>query len=113
MLKKFGSRGMDHDPFGGEDTNPMAGVSNLADAMLVLAVGIMLALIINWNIDVSQTSTITQIDEDNMTEITDDFDSVTEDELIQELGEQGLEEAGKVYVDPDTGKQYLVVPDED
>lgn len=113
MLKKFGSRGMDHDRFGGEDANPMAGVSNLVDAMLVLAVGIMLALIINWNIDVSQATTATQIDEDSMTEITDDFDSVSEDDLTEELGEQGLEEAGKVYVDQDTGKMYLVVPNED
>ena len=33
--------------------NPMDSISNLADAMLVLAVGIMLALIINWNVDIS------------------------------------------------------------
>ena len=32
--------------------NPMDSISNLADAMLVLAVGIMLALIINWNVDI-------------------------------------------------------------
>ena len=33
--------------------NPMDSIGNLADAMLVLAVGIMLALIINWNVDIS------------------------------------------------------------
>ena len=32
--------------------NPMEGLGNLADAMLVLAVGIMLALILNWKLDV-------------------------------------------------------------
>ena len=37
--------------------NPMDSVSNLADAMLVLAVGIMLALIINWNVDISGAKT--------------------------------------------------------
>ena len=35
------------------EVNPMDGVANLADAMLVLAVGIMLALILNWNVDIS------------------------------------------------------------
>ena len=33
-----------------EGVNPMDGVSNMSDAMLVLAVGIMLALVINWKI---------------------------------------------------------------
>ncbi|MBR2512274.1 MAG: DUF2149 domain-containing protein, partial [Firmicutes bacterium] len=39
--------------FSEEDANPMSGVSNLADVMLVLAVGIMLALIMNWHISVN------------------------------------------------------------
>ena len=33
---------------------PMDGVSNMSDAMLVLAVGIMLALVINWKIDIKE-----------------------------------------------------------
>ena len=33
--------------------DPMSSIGNLADAMLVLAVGIMLALILNWNVDIS------------------------------------------------------------
>ena len=36
--------------------NPMDGLGNLADAMLVLAVGIMLALIINWKVDITAVS---------------------------------------------------------
>ena len=35
------------------EVNPMDGVANLSDAMLILAVGIMLALILNWNVDIS------------------------------------------------------------
>jgi hypothetical protein len=38
--------------YDGSIINPMDGLGNLADAMLVLAVGIMLALVIHWNIDV-------------------------------------------------------------
>jgi hypothetical protein len=36
----------------GEDINPLDGLINLADVMLVLAWGLMLALIIAWNIDI-------------------------------------------------------------
>jgi hypothetical protein len=36
-----------------EGENPMHGVANLADVMLVLVVGIMPALVINWNIDIA------------------------------------------------------------
>ena len=36
-----------------DDFSPMEGVGNMADAMLVFACGILLALIMSWNIDVS------------------------------------------------------------
>ena len=38
----------------GEDVNPSAYIVNLADCMLVLACGFMVALISYWNIDVPQ-----------------------------------------------------------
>ena len=104
MLNRFG-RGSRRDPFDEEDINPMAGTANLADAMLVLAVGIMLALIINWKIDVS---TVSQITQENMTEVTD-YDNVSDDDLSEALGTDGLEEKGTVYMDPETGKMYVVV----
>ena len=39
--------------FSDESVDPMNYVSNLSDAMLVLAVGMMLALIVHWNVDIS------------------------------------------------------------
>ncbi|MFR6695392.1 MAG: DUF2149 domain-containing protein [Dysosmobacter sp.] len=33
----------------------MAGVANLADVMLVFACGLMAAVILNWNVDLSKT----------------------------------------------------------
>lgn len=112
MLKRFGSGSMDDDRLGTEEINPMAGVSNLADVMLVLAVGIMLALIINWKIDVGQQNEVSQIEQEDMTEITD-YDSINGDEVSEKLGEDGLEKKGTVYVDPDTGKMYVVVTGEE
>ena len=39
-----------------EDVNPMEGVANLADVMLVLAVGMMLALVVAWNVDIASSN---------------------------------------------------------
>lgn len=41
---------------GGEEVNPMEGVANLADVMLVLAVGMMLALVVAWNVDIASSN---------------------------------------------------------
>jgi len=41
-----------------EDFSPMEGVGNMADAMLVFACGLLLALIMSWNVDVSETGII-------------------------------------------------------
>lgn len=110
MLKRFGRGEFDGDRFDSEDVNPMGGVSNLADAMLVLAVGLMLALIIAGKVDVKES--VTRVEKENMTEITD-YDSVDQNEVTEKLGEDGLEKKGSVYVDPDTGKMYIAVPVEE
>ena len=43
------------DREGGEEVNPMEDVANLADVMLVLAVGMMLALVVAWNVDIASS----------------------------------------------------------
>ncbi len=99
------------DLFGEEDANPMGGVSNLADAMLVLAVGIMLALIINWHISVSG-GTVTQMDTGSLQEVdASEYTPATEDNNSEGTN-SNLEEKGTVYVDRQTGKMYLVEPNE-
>ncbi len=44
------------DREGGEEVNPMEDVANLADVMLVLAVGMMLALVVAWNVDIASSN---------------------------------------------------------
>ena len=86
--------------------NPMDSVSNLADTMLVLAVGIMLALIINWNVDISagttdkaaSTNPSISFEQDDLTESQDDAKTIEGD----------LTEMGKVYYDQQTGTYYIV-----
>ena len=90
-------------------SNPMDGLANLADVMLVLAVGIMLALIINWNVDISTTSSQTtqqQVDTQDALEFTDDQIEQASDS--DDPDQQNLTQLGAVYYDKETGKYYIV-----
>ena len=86
-----------------DDFSPMEGVGNMADAMLVFACGILLALIISWNVDISERG-----------EINTQAGTKYEVEGIGEEAEEeidpaeGLEEMGTVYRDPETGKYYVI-----
>jgi len=86
--------------------NPMDSVSNLADAMLVLAVGIMLALIINWNVDISAGTTDKTASRDPA--ISFEQDDLTESQDDAKTIEGDLTEMGKVYYDQESGTYYIV-----
>ena len=87
---------------GEEDVNPMNFVSNLADVMLILAVGFMLALIIHWEVPINQTEpSDAQGVEDTISFSDDDLESM--DEVPDEM-----EKMGNVYYDPVTGKYYII-----
>ena len=85
----------------GEDVNPSAYIVNLADCMLVLACGFIVALVSYWGVDIS--SSAQEVDKSTMSE-------VDPTDLESDLTEDGsyYEEAGKVYRDPQTGQLYLV-----
>ena len=107
-----------------ETVNPMDGVANLVDVMIVFSVGIMLALIMHWNLDTSllfYTETGTQNDTGTHAGTNaqggastgsplpigaEDMHEVTED-AEQIIGED-MERFGAVYYDRATGKYYLV-----
>ena len=96
------------------EEDPMAGTSNLVDAMLVIAVGFLIFVVISWNMqsvifqDTSQDSS--QAVQDSPTNITE----VTEGQELNETPEysdsqgQGYMEMGKVYKDPSSGKLIMV-----
>lgn len=85
-----------------EDSKPMDGVSNLSDAMLVFACGLMISVAVNWNVDLKlqQVEVMPEqtVSEGDFSEV---ISSDSEDETYQEMG--------KVYMDPDTGEMYMVV----
>lgn len=89
--------------FDGEDINPMDGVANLADVMLVFACGLMLALITYWNVDVSGVTG--GVNADVGQEIVQQ-QTGSESDNTEDSGE--YEKYGTVYRDPQTGKLYMV-----
>ena len=88
---------------GGGDSsfNPMEGVANLADCMLVLACGLMLSLIVSWNLDLAVDEPLPDNDMAAVEELEDT------DRQIEDT--QAYEQLGVVYRDPETGELYMVM----
>ena len=96
------------------EEDPMAGTSNLVDAMLVIAVGFLIFVVISWNMqsvifqDTSQEqSQAVQDSSPNITEVTEGQVLNETPESSQSSG-QGYMEMGKVYKNPSTGKLIMV-----
>ena len=106
MKRRNGSGKLSAGAAAAEDINPMDGVANLADVMLVFACGLMLALITYWNVDVAAT-VAPDVSADRQEITQDSSDSSTDDSP----DEGDLEEYGTVYRDPTTGKLYIVAED--
>ena len=101
-MKLSGNRGILRVQRRQEDFSPMEGVGNMADAMLVFACGMSVALILSWNVDVTSEGV------QKAPETKYEVDSI-EENASETLGdEQNLQEMGKVYKDPETGKYYVV-----
>lgn len=109
--------------FDGESVDPMQFLSNLSDAMLVLAVGMMLALIVHWNVDISTSGGVmsdsgisyaaegeggfAQIDKDDAIRFSEDELAQMDTDTLEDGGE-GMEKLGEVYYDAATGQYYIV-----
>ena len=97
------------------EEDPMAGTSNLVDAMLVIAVGFLVFVIISWNM---QSIVFNEdMSTEQKQEVMNTISSVSEVTQGQELNDtpdtsnssgQGYTEMGKVYKDPKTGKLIMV-----
>ncbi|MDR0886039.1 MAG: DUF2149 domain-containing protein [Clostridiales Family XIII bacterium] len=95
--------------FDEEDVNPMEGAVNIVDAMLVFACGLMLSLVIYWNVDIQNKELVPVSRGQEVSGI----ESTQEDLQGSIDGEGQYEKMGTVYVDPKTGKMYMVNEDTD
>ena len=101
------------DESGEED--PMAGVANLVDAMLVIAVGLLVFLVISWNMQsIVFNEDITQEQKQEAIQAMQDVTEVDQGQQLNEIPDisnttgKGYAEMGKVYKDPTTGKMIMV-----
>ena len=79
-----------------EDVNPNSYLTNLADCMLVMTVGLLVALVTHYGVDLQGSDEPTTGQEVIMDA---DGDGVIDD---------GYEQTGRVYRDSATGKYYMV-----
>ena len=101
-----------HKRFSEGEEDPMAGTSNLVDAMLVIAVGLLIFVVISWNMQsvVFQSQDQQQAIDESSPDVTE----VAEGQVLNETPDtsnssgQGYMEMGKVYKDPSTGKLIMV-----
>ncbi|WP_407454061.1 DUF2149 domain-containing protein [Methanobrevibacter sp.] len=97
------------------EEDPMAGTSNLVDAMLVIAVGLLVFLVISWNM---QNIVFNEnMDEQQREKVKNAINEVSQVDQGQELNDtpdiskssgSGYTEMGKVYKDSETGKLIMV-----
>ena len=88
-----------------EDVNPLEGAVNIVDAMLVFACGLMLALVINWNVDLANVGERVNLNRGQ--EVSQDAD--IRSDLIETQGQGELfEKIGTVYKDPVSGKLFML-----
>ncbi len=83
-----------------DDVNPLDTVVNLVDVMLIFACGLMVALIMHWNVDLTKVDVIT---EENLVEVKD-LEKAIEGGTVAE----NYDSMGMVVQDPKTGKMYLL-----
>ncbi len=96
------------------EANPLEFMANLADAMLILSVGFMLALVANWNIDISvkaQEQTVTVETDQALT--FDENDMTKSEEDVESVSNGDMEKLGTVYFNSEDGKYYILEGKED
>lgn len=87
------------------DENPLEMMANLMDVILVFACGLMLALIVNWNVDIGGREVVSG------PEVTDTELSNRETESQIDKNQE-YKRVGAVYQDPETGRLYMVTDEE-
>ena len=89
-------------PRGQRDTpNPMEGIANLVDVMLVFSCGLMISIILYWQVDVRTRPQI--LPKEDLKEVHNVTDAATGKSISD-----AFEERGTVYQDPETKKLYVV-----
>ncbi|RJX20577.1 MAG: DUF2149 domain-containing protein [Desulforudis sp.] len=96
------------------DNDPLRGLANMVDVMLVFVCGLLVALVLSWNLQDIFTS---EMDAARRQELLRTIQQVVTVEKGRELEElpntgpgsgSGYQELGTVYQDPETGKLIMI-----
>ena len=96
------------------EEDPMAGTSNLVDAMLVLSLGFLIFAVIGWNLQSVIFSDMSPEERQATMDSIKDITNVTQGEKLNETPDtsnssgEGYVEQGKVYKDSKTGNLIMV-----
>ena len=96
------------------EEDPMAGTANLVDAMLVLAVGFLIFVVMSWNMQSIIFSDMSQEEKDSIMESINNAKPIEQGQELEETPQlssksgKGYSEMGKVYKDSSTGKLIMV-----
>ncbi len=97
-----------------DEEDPMAGVANLVDAMLVIAVGFLIFLVVSWNM---QSVVFADSTPEEKQATMEAMKKAAEVQMGKEINEtpqtsqgsgEGYVEMGTVYKDPTTGKLIMI-----
>jgi hypothetical protein len=83
----------------------MEGAANLADVMLVLACGLLLSLIVSWNLDIGGAQSLVEMEQGSELTAIGGLEESAGDGALEA---SGYEEIGAVYRDPVSGKLYML-----
>jgi hypothetical protein len=90
--------------FAEEDVSPMEGAINIVDAMLVFACGLILSLVVFWNVDLNASNPVSVERSSDLKKTEEIQDAANE----KSTGGKEYEKMGTVYKDPATGELYML-----
>lgn len=100
-----------------DEADPIGGLANLLDVMLVFCCGLMVALIMSWNLQGIFSADLSQEERDKMLQAINRIVNVAEGQELTEIppiqqtgagGGEGFQEVGTVFRDPNTGKLIMI-----
>lgn len=91
-----------------EGVNPIEGIANLADAMLIFSVGAMLALIVNWHVDINQANSSSSAQADKNSSMTFTQKDLTPVQGKENPDSSAMKKLGTVYYDDKTNTYYIL-----
>jgi len=97
-----------------EDLDPLTGVANMVDVMLVFACGLLVALVLSWNLQAVFLQDQSPEARQRLLQAIQQFVSLEQGNELDQVPDvgsgagSGYQELGTVFRDPKTGKLIMI-----